>query len=140
MDPPHDNKWARLKLILMSAPILALFGSSRTTKLLVDALKDGIGAVSVQLRNGSWRPVAYASRSLSDSKMRCAQIGKEAFELVYGCERLHHLSYGRHVILETGHSPFISCAIKEDSRRCTALSAVFLFEACAVWLYSSLYT
>lgn len=108
----HDHEWKQLKLMLTSAPVLALFDPDRTTKLSADASKDGIGVALLQLHDRSWRPVVYASRSLSDCESRYSQIEKEALGLVFGCERFHHLTYGRHIILETDHSPLVALSKK----------------------------
>lgn len=64
------------------APVLSLFDPGRTTKLSTDASNDGIGEALWQLCNGLWRPVAYASRSLSYSETRYVQIEEQQLELV----------------------------------------------------------
>lgn len=99
--------------MLTSAPVLALFDPSRPTKLSADASTDGLGAALLQLYDKSWCPVAYASQSLSDSESQYSQIEKEALGLVFGCERFHHLTCGRHILLETDHSPLVALSKKK---------------------------
>ncbi|KAL1265365.1 hypothetical protein QQF64_003392 [Cirrhinus molitorella] len=54
-----------------------------------------------------WKPVAYASRSLSPTKQRYAQVEKEALGLTWGCERFKDFLIGHHFHLETDHKPLV---------------------------------
>ena len=67
--------------------------------LQVDSSKDGIGAVLMQNN----RPLEYASRALTASEKRWAQIEKETLSVVFGLERFDH--YGQHVIVNNGYCP-----------------------------------
>lgn len=49
--------------------------------------------------------LAYASKSLSDTERRYAQIEKEALALVWAVERFHYYLYGRKFELITDHKP-----------------------------------
>ena len=50
-----------------------------------DASQTGLGAVLTQ--NG--QPLAFASRALSDTETRYAQIEKELLSVVFGSEKFH---------------------------------------------------
>ena len=55
-------------------------------RLACHASPTGIGAVlSHAMPDGSERPVAFASRSLTNTERKYAQIGKEAFSVVCVC-------------------------------------------------------
>ncbi|XP_046575408.1 uncharacterized protein K02A2.6-like [Haliotis rubra] len=54
-----------------------------------------------------WRPVVYASHSLSDTETRYAHIEKEALALTWACERFQDYLVGIQVVLETDHKPLI---------------------------------
>ena len=75
-----------------------------------DASSYGLGAVLL-LSDGdssdSWKPVAYASRSLSDIGKRYAQIEKEALASTWACEKFRNYILGRPFILESDHKPLI---------------------------------
>nr|XP_023692958.1 uncharacterized protein LOC111856889 [Paramormyrops kingsleyae] len=56
-----------------------------------------------------WRPVAYASRTMTPTECRYAQIEKECLGLVYGVERFHSYVYGLPTfVAETDHKPLIA--------------------------------
>ena len=97
------------KKLLMSAPVLAHYDPSLPLKLAGDASGYGLGAViSHVMPDGSERPVAYASRTLSPSERNYSQIEKEALSLVFGLRRFHQYVYGRHFTLVTDHKPLLA--------------------------------
>ena len=51
------------------------------------------------------RPVAYASRSLTDAESRYAQIEKELLAVQFSLERFHQYIYGKKVTIESDHKP-----------------------------------
>ena len=54
-----------------------------------------------------WRPVAFASRSLSDTERRYAQIEKEALAMTWACEKFTDYLLGRKFLMESDHKPLI---------------------------------
>ena len=55
--------------------------------------------------DGSQKPIAYASRTLSKPERAYAQIEREGLALVFGVRRFHQYLYGRPFILVTDHRP-----------------------------------
>ncbi len=76
---------------------------------------DETGAVLLQLQGDQWRAVSYASRNLSHVERRYAQTEKEAFVLVWACERFNIYVYGREFELETDHKP-LECILSKTSK------------------------
>ena len=70
----------------------------------VDASKFGLGAVILQDN----RPVAYASKSLTQAEVNYAQIEKEMFAILFGCKRFHQYVYGHRITVETDHKPLVT--------------------------------
>jgi len=97
----HSDALDKLKEMLISEPVLQYYDSKLPLTLSVDALKDGLGAVLFQNN----LPVIYASKSLTESQKKYAQIEKEALGIAFGCHRFHQYIYGRKVIVETNHRP-----------------------------------
>ena len=67
-----------------------------------------MGAVLLQSKdNTTWQPVAFASRALSETESRYAQIEKEALALVYACENFSDYVLGKDILLEIDHKPLL---------------------------------
>lgn len=106
----HEQRrtFCNLKRELSSAPILQLYDPNKQLKISADASSYGLGAVMLQKDGEVWSPVAYASRSLTDTEQRYAQLEKEALALTWACERFNDFILGQHFELETDHKPLVS--------------------------------
>ena len=98
----HQDAFDKLKQALISAETLAYYNPKAETRIIVDANPVGLGAIMSQKQaDGSFKPVAYASRSLTDVEKRYSQTEREALGIVFGCEKFHitftgsTLKYGR---------------------------------------------
>ena len=87
-------------------PVFAHYNLNAPTKLVVDASPWADGAILLQQQpDTNYRPVAYGSRSLTNTEVKYGHIEKEALALVYGCEHFHMYLYDRTFELETDHKP-----------------------------------
>lgn len=97
------------KRLLLSAPCLAHFDSSKEVVLSCDASAYGIGAVlSQRQEDGSEKPVGFASRTLTPAERNYSQLEKEGLACVFGVKHFHCYLYGRHFHLCTDHQPLLS--------------------------------
>ena len=76
-------------------------------KLATDASSYGLGAVLMQRQEQDWRSVAYASRAMTETERRYAQIEKEALAVTWACEKFRTYLLGRDFAIETDHKPLV---------------------------------
>ena len=99
----------KAKEALVSSQVLIHYDPSLPIRLAADASAYGIGAVlSHVLDDGTERPIAYVSKTLSPSEKNYAQIEKEALALVFGVRKFHQYIYGRKFTLVTDHKPLLA--------------------------------
>ena len=55
--------------------------------------------------DGTERPIAFASRTLSSSEQNYSQVEKEALSLVFGVCKFHTYLYGRRFKVVTDYKP-----------------------------------
>ena len=104
----HHKTVEEIKKLVTEAPILGFFDVNKPVMISVDASLHGLGAVLLQEN----KPIAYASRSLSECETRYAQIEKEMLAVVFGVEHFHYYTYGRPISVETDHKPLLSIISK----------------------------
>ena len=54
-----------------------------------------------------WKPVAFASRSMSSTEVRYTQIEKEALAATWACKRFRDYLVGKWFCIETDHKPLV---------------------------------
>lgn len=119
----HDREYDDVLKSIVQTPILATFDPTASITIQTDSSKDGLG--SVILQNGL--PVAYASRTLSKSEQKWAQIEKELLAIVFACERFHHFLYGRDFKVESDHKPLESLIKRDIDDVTPRLQRMFLY-------------
>ena len=105
----HSNAVNKVKELLVSPPILASFDSNKELTIQCDASQNGLGACLMQVGT----PIAFSSRSLSETEKRYSQIEKEFLAITYACKKYHNYIYGQKVSVMTDHKPIISVFQKD---------------------------
>lgn len=101
-----EEAFQHAKKFLTGDHVLVHFDPTKPLILSVDASPYGLGSVlSHKMEDGSERPIAYASKTLSAAEKNYAQIDKEALAIVFGVSKFHLYLYGKHFTLVTDHQP-----------------------------------
>ncbi|CAI6358833.1 unnamed protein product [Macrosiphum euphorbiae] len=106
--PECDQAYNNIKKMLISSPVLAHYDQKLPIKLTVDSSSYALGAIiSHTYPDHSERPIAYASRVLSNSECKFPQIEKEGLAIIFGVQKFYDYLYGRKCTLVTDHKPLI---------------------------------
>ena len=81
----YDKVHSESIQLLYKAPVLTCFDSSKDITIQCDASQNGEGSCLME----DEKPIAYASKALTDTQLRWTQIEKELFSVVFGCEKFH---------------------------------------------------
>ena len=100
----------KIKSQLQKAHLRSLryYDWSKPVTLQCDASLKGLGAFIIH----DGQPIAFASKSLTDTDTCYANIERELLAIVYGCEKFHTYLYGRTFIVEMDHKPLKMISLK----------------------------
>ena len=62
----------------------------------------------MQQSESGWKPIAYASRSMTETELRYAQIEKEALATTWACEKFSTYVLRMKFTIETDHKPLVT--------------------------------
>lgn len=104
--PEQQKAFDLVKKLLEDAPTLSFFDHSQKIILSADASSYGLGAcLFTEDSKGDRGIIAYASRTLTPTERRYAQIEREALALTWAASYFTTFIEGVHVVLETDHKP-----------------------------------
>ena len=111
---PQQEAFTKIKEVLTNAPVLTLYDPQAKTKVSADSSAYGLGAVLLQEKDSRWRPVVYASRALSETEQRYAQVEKGALAITWSCEKFRDYLIGTRFLIQSDHKPFIPLLGSKD--------------------------
>ena len=100
----QQQAFQKVKDAVISAPVLQYYDPSKELTAQCDASQRGLGGTLLQ----DGKPVAFASRALTETEERYAQIEKETLAIVFTMEKFNQYTYGRPVRVQTDHKPLAS--------------------------------
>ena len=118
----HNAAFEATRSIVCREVTLAYVDPQADSVIHTDASSRGLGAVLIQ----HGKPIAFASKSLSDCEQRYANIEREMLTVVFGCERFHMYVYGKSFILESDHKPLEMINLKNLAAAPQRLQRMFL--------------
>nr|KAG5699905.1 hypothetical protein BaRGS_018204 [Batillaria attramentaria] len=128
----------QLKQVFSSDQVLVHFDPEKPVGLACDASNVGIGAVLFhRYPDGSERPIANVSKTLTAAERNYSQIHKEALAIIYGLRKFYQYLYGRQFILVTDHKPLTTLF---GPKKGTPLLAANRLARWALWLNQFDYT
>eukprot|EP00057_Strongylocentrotus_purpuratus_P007993 XP_011662467.1 PREDICTED: uncharacterized protein K02A2.6-like [Strongylocentrotus purpuratus] len=104
----HQKVFETIKDMICKETTLAYFDPKKPVVLEVDASMKGVGAALTQ----EGRPIAFASKSLTDTEQRYANIEREMLAVVYACEKFHTFVFGRSFTILSDHKPLEMITLK----------------------------
>ena len=103
-----DITFEQVKKAVISDTTLRYFDPSLPVTIQVDASQVGLGAALLQ--NG--KPIAFASKALTETECQYANIEREMLAAVFRAERFHTYIYGRSFMIKSDHKPLESISRK----------------------------
>jgi len=97
----HSTAFESIKQAICQEVSLTYFDREKETVIQVDASLWGLGSALVQ----DGKVVAFASRALTDTERRYANIEREMLAVVVACEKFHSYLFGKKFIVESDHKP-----------------------------------
>lgn len=96
--------FVKLKTLLTNSPVLRVPDFDKEFSVQCDASNKGIGAVLTQSYDGGERPVAFASRKLSDRETRYSASERELLAVIHAVEQFRPYVEGSHFKVISDHS------------------------------------
>jgi hypothetical protein len=106
--PTYQAAYDKVKDSISHEVTLNYFDPKKEITIQVDASMRGLGAALLQDN----KPVAFASKALTDVETRYANIERELLAVVYGCEKFHTYIYGCSFTVKSDHKPLESIHLK----------------------------
>ncbi|MCG8627028.1 MAG: Ty3/Gypsy family RNase HI domain-containing protein [Proteobacteria bacterium] len=102
-DANSNTSFQKIKDLIAKTASQPLRYYDRTKPVTVqaDASQRGLGACLVQ----EGQPIAFASKSLTDTETRYANIERELLAIVFACQRFNTYVLGRQFMVESDHKP-----------------------------------
>ena len=119
--PSVERSFRRIKQLVAGQPVLRPFQPELPTVVTSDASDRGAGAVLSQVQaDGSEHPVAFWSRTFTDTERRYSVSEREALSAVQSVERWKVYLWGRKFTLRTDHSALTTLLSPKFSGRAGA--------------------
>ena len=118
----HQEAFTAVKEAISEETTLSYFNPKKDTTIQVDASSKGLGAVLLQ----EGRPIAFASKSLTEAEQRYANIEREVLAVVFGCKRFHTYVYASKFTIESDHKPLEMISAKNITCAPPRLQRMFL--------------
>ena len=102
-DEMANTSFQKIKDLIAKSAIkpLRYYDQRKPVTVQVDASQRGLGTCLLQ----EGEPIAYASKSLTDTETRYANIERELLAIVFACQQFNTYVLGRPFTVESDHKP-----------------------------------
>ena len=123
-DDQQTRSFQQVKTLIAKANTTPLRYYDRNLPVTVqaDASLRGLGACLIQQHKSKDQPIAFASKSLTDTETRYANIKRELLAIVFACQRFSTYLLGRSFVAESDHKPLEMIAMK-NLCKCATMSS-----------------
>lgn len=104
----HQKSLQEIKDIICKEMLLRYYDPSKKSTTQVDASSRGLGAALIK----ESKPIAFASKSLTETEQHYANIERELLAVMFGCERFQTYIYGCSFEVESDHNPLGMICLK----------------------------
>ena len=91
----EEDAFVAAKQLILNSQTLVHYDHTLPLFLSCDVSSYGAGAVLSHQIDGQFRPVAFASCTLTPAQQNYSQLEKEAFSIIFGLKRFQQYLYGR---------------------------------------------
>ena len=106
----------RLKMALISSPVVVAPDWSLPFELMCDASDHAIGAVLGQRKDRKLHVIYYASRTLSEAQINYATTEKEMLAVIFAFDKFRSYLLGSKVLVFTDHAALKYLLTKKDAK------------------------
>lgn len=118
-----EKEFKILKSLISNEKTLKYFDRNKPLLIECDSSEAALGAAVFQDN----QPVAYASRTLSKTEKKYAQIEKKLLAIVFACKRFDQLIVGnKRIIIKTDYKPLLNIFTKHLLNAPKRLQAMLL--------------
>ena len=105
-----NDSFQKIKGLLENSllKLLKYYDRNKPVTLQCDTSLKGLEACIIQ----DGKPIAFTSKSLTNTETRYANIERELLAIMFGCEKFHTYLYGRSFMVETDHKPLGMISLK----------------------------
>ena len=95
--------FAKIKSLVMDAPLLHYIDYTQPIVLRTDASQIGAGCMLYNLVDGKEKPIAFASHKFEGHALNWSTYDQEAYAIFHGLRKWCHLLLGHFLLIETDH-------------------------------------